>query len=762
LQWRPSGQTGPSVLLCPNCHGAKDGSQSTCPTCYARSCPTGHIMPPTARICPTCNWVDRQWKMQSTLFPAKSAEKRQANTGSSCPNCGNKLDPRNNSCSYCGYIATSEFEMAPPPPPQFTNKNTSLARVETYSVKQQTMGKQDKRRTYLCPNCGNRIDNPKAGQCSFCGYVGGFEYDISKHQPSWTSPSQTPAPPLRQQPMTTTSSWTPQQPAYEPPYQPPYQQPYQQSVPQQNYYQEPAALQPPAQPRQKPRPASQPPPPRQQPYLQEYPTITRPAETTCPKCGAINPAESRFCQGCGARYSIGRMTKAVRQQSSEEWSHSIASAPPEIYKPIYDETALEPYGAEEMPGVEGDTRKKGGKKAKTVKVSKERSADRKFPIGLLAGIMVVVAMIIGLGIYVGSRGNDPGPGTTAAPIASVEISNVAYDAAPDGTVTVKWTTDKSSTTWATLCDSETNMCANPYSDTTLVMNHTASIAGIKAGTVYHLTMQSKDEKGGEGQLVIDVKFGAAAIAAAPTSQSPLADITAPKITDVKVASICDIGASITWKTDEPATSEIDFGATQNYGASQVDTELKTDHSVILLNLKPGSSYYFKVVSKDKAGNVGADTTQSNRLDTLAAIDYGTEIGKRAYNLTLQDLNGNTVTLSTMMGKKIVMINFWGTWCNPCLAELPYFKTIYNTWNGKPMEFLGIDCQDSLNTIKAYVQNDPDLKFPILHDSTATMVKLYGVSKYPTTFFVDQWGVIKFRQEGNFTSLDQITKILNGL
>jgi hypothetical protein len=99
---------------------------------------------------------------------------------------------------------------------------------------------------------------------------------------------------------------------------------------------------------------------------------------------------------------------------------------------------------------------------------------------------------------------------------------------------------------------------------------------------------------------------------APEAPTPPADTTAPAITDVKVSEITKTSATVTWTTSEPASSEVDYGLTQAYGLSAVDSNLVTAHKVLLNSplITPGASYHALVKSSDAAGNAASspDTT----------------------------------------------------------------------------------------------------------------------------------------------------------
>jgi phosphodiesterase/alkaline phosphatase D-like protein len=127
----------------------------------------------------------------------------------------------------------------------------------------------------------------------------------------------------------------------------------------------------------------------------------------------------------------------------------------------------------------------------------------------------------------------------------------------------------------------------------------ANLTSLTANTTYHFRAKA----GGHGSAVYgeDITF----------TTSSLADTTAPVMSLVNSTDITKTCATITWTTNEAATSEIEYGLTEVYGSSTtLDTNLVTSHSVDLTGLKAGKTYHYRVICKDTAGNqaVSEDNT----------------------------------------------------------------------------------------------------------------------------------------------------------
>ena len=118
-------------------------------------------------------------------------------------------------------------------------------------------------------------------------------------------------------------------------------------------------------------------------------------------------------------------------------------------------------------------------------------------------------------------------------------------------------------------------------------------------------------------------------------------------------------------------------------------------------------------------------------------------GFLAPDFTLDTLDGNTVTLSELRGK-VVVINFWATWCPPCRAETPALQKSYEQYKDSGVVILGVDLtnQDVISEVESFVQ-EFGLTYPILLDRDGSVSNsLYQIKGLPSTFFVNREGIIR--------------------
>jgi peroxiredoxin len=114
----------------------------------------------------------------------------------------------------------------------------------------------------------------------------------------------------------------------------------------------------------------------------------------------------------------------------------------------------------------------------------------------------------------------------------------------------------------------------------------------------------------------------------------------------------------------------------------------------------------------------------------------------APDFTLDTLQGEQVKLSGLRGK-VIVVNFWTTWCPPCRAETPALERSYEAYKDSDVVILGVNLtdQDSLKEVESFV-HEFGLTYPILLDRDGAVGLLYQLSGLPTTLFINREGIIR--------------------
>jgi peroxiredoxin len=128
--------------------------------------------------------------------------------------------------------------------------------------------------------------------------------------------------------------------------------------------------------------------------------------------------------------------------------------------------------------------------------------------------------------------------------------------------------------------------------------------------------------------------------------------------------------------------------------------------------------------------------------TLPAIltGSGPRVGSPAPDFSLTGLDQQTIELGQLRGK-VVLLNFWATWCGPCVAEMPNIDQVYQGTAHQDVAILAVNQGEFADQVKGYAELY-HLHFPILLDGNGKVGDLYRVQALPTTVFIDRQGIVR--------------------
>ena len=163
--------------------------------------------------------------------------------------------------------------------------------------------------------------------------------------------------------------------------------------------------------------------------------------------------------------------------------------------------------------------------------------------------------------------------------------------------------------------------------------------------------------------------------------------------------------------------------------------------------------YFKTKALLAKGDIAKakETVSELRLiEPRAADSFGHElsgmvrIGTEAPPFNVADFKGNPVDLSKYKGN-IVIIDFWATWCDPCIQEFPKVKKMYNKFKDKGVQFIGISLDDDIEDLRGFVKQE-EVEWPQVFDGKrwkGAIPALYHVEMIPTMFVLDRENKVRY-------------------
>ena len=169
---------------------------------------------------------------------------------------------------------------------------------------------------------------------------------------------------------------------------------------------------------------------------------------------------------------------------------------------------------------------------------------------------------------------------------------------------------------------------------------------------------------------------------------------------------------------------------------------------------------YAVLALVVAGIVGAIWALDGGKADQAANDTGAvtltgisgevtpRIGEAAPDFTLQDPGGKSVSLSGFRGHP-VFLNFWASWCPPCRSEMPDIQTLSQEYADRGLVVLGVNMQEDVGPVTHYADT-LGLTFPLVLDRSGAVSTRYNVTGLPTSYVLDEGGVIRAMNIGPLT------------
>ena len=128
---------------------------------------------------------------------------------------------------------------------------------------------------------------------------------------------------------------------------------------------------------------------------------------------------------------------------------------------------------------------------------------------------------------------------------------------------------------------------------------------------------------------------------------------------------------------------------------------------------------------------------------------GPKVGSPAPDFTLETLEGGKLTLSQLRGK-VVLVNFFATWCPACRAEMPFLQGAWEAQRDQGVEVLIVDIQEDQGIVADFMRQN-GYTMPVVMDREGRVSATYKVTSLPTSFILDREGIVRAVQVGAFPS-----------
>ncbi len=147
------------------------------------------------------------------------------------------------------------------------------------------------------------------------------------------------------------------------------------------------------------------------------------------------------------------------------------------------------------------------------------------------------------------------------------------------------------------------------------------------------------------------------------------------------------------------------------------------------------------VYMSRSQNDGVATAQAQQVPAENAAMEAPGNGEMAPNFSLTSTEGKTIKLSDFRGK-VVVLDFWATWCPPCKAEIPDFIKLYSKYKGDGFQMLGVSLdQAGMSAVKPFMK-EYGINYPIMLGNNQVVADYGGINAIPTTFVIDKHGKVR--------------------
>ncbi len=131
---------------------------------------------------------------------------------------------------------------------------------------------------------------------------------------------------------------------------------------------------------------------------------------------------------------------------------------------------------------------------------------------------------------------------------------------------------------------------------------------------------------------------------------------------------------------------------------------------------------------------------------LTTTAFAVRTGARAPEIGLEDMSGRRITIASLRGK-VVLVDIWASWCEPCAAEMPVLERLYRQHRDAGFTVVGVSVDSQRGNIDRFFQRHGRVSFPIVHDPSRRVAGAYGTPAMPSSYLIDRNGIVRYTHAG---------------